>query len=72
MKNWTSDVPAGSVIRLLNVPVALLDNDLPEGVTVQVVEQPKHAETADSLQAERVRLLERVAEIDRQLVAIVS
>lgn len=64
-KNWRSVVPAGSVVVLHNVPQAALQMELPEGVTAEVM-QPATIDR-DALQAERERLLARLAEIDQLL-----
>ena len=65
MKNWYSVVPAGCVVVLHNVPQAALQMELPEGVTAEVM-QPATIDRA-ALEAERERLLARLAEIDQLL-----
>lgn len=62
--NWTTIVPAGSVVILGSVPRCLLDAGLPRGVTVEVMEP---AASADDLRAERERLLARVTNIEASL-----
>lgn len=65
VKNWCSVVPAGCVVVLHNVPQAALQMELPEGVTAEVM-QPAAIDRA-ALEAERERLLARLAEIDQLL-----
>lgn len=63
-KNWTSVVPEGSVVVLHNVPESMLEQELPGGVTAEVLsDEPNRAE----LLREKERLLARLAEIDRLL-----
>ena len=63
-KNWTTIVPAGSVVVLYNVPEPMLSRELPAGVTAEVV--PDEIDRVALLQ-ERERLLARLAEIDALL-----
>ena len=65
VKNWCSVVPAGSVVVLHNVPQAALQMELPEGVTAEVMQPATIDRTA--LEAERERLMARLAEIDQLL-----
>lgn len=64
VKNWTSVVPAGSVVVLHNVPEAMLGRELPRGVTAEVLEPQDNRE---ALLREKERLLSRLAEIQREL-----
>lgn len=59
-------VPSGCVVVLYNVPRPALQMALPDGVTAEVLEErgPDRA----ALEAERARLLARLAEIDQLLV----
>lgn len=59
--NWRSVVPEGSVVVLHNVPQAALEMPLPEGVQAVVSAQKQ---SRDALQAEKERLLARLAEIE--------
>lgn len=64
VKNWATIIPEGCVAVLHNVPQAALQMELPEGVTAEVISKgPDRA----ALEAERERLLARLAEIDQQL-----
>lgn len=65
VKNWYSVVPEGCVVVLHNVPQAAMQMELPEGVTAEVM-QPATIDRA-ALEAERERLLARLAEIDQLL-----
>ena len=65
VKNWRSIVPAGCVVVLHNVPQAALQMELPDGVTAEVMQPATIDRTA--LEAERERLLARLAEIDQLL-----
>lgn len=65
VKNWRTVVPEGCVVKLRELPKAILDGaDLPEGVTMQVA---GGSVDRAALQAERERLLARLAEIDALL-----
>lgn len=65
VKNWLSVVPAGCVVVLHNVPRAALQMELPAGVKAEVLEEKMPDRAA--LEAERERLLARLAEIDHLL-----
>lgn len=65
VKNWYSVVPEGCVVVLHNVPRAALQMELPAGVTAEVLESKGPDRAA--LEAERARLLARLAEIDQLL-----
>lgn len=65
MRNWYTVVPQGCVVKLLDVPRAAIDQaELPESVTLEIV-----GATIDraALEAEKARLLARIAEIDAAL-----
>lgn len=63
-KNWTSDVLAGSVAILYDVPEALLSSPLPDGVEMEILEESVDRK---ALEEEKQRLLARLAEIDKLL-----
>lgn len=63
-KNWTSVVPEGSVVVLHNVPEVKLSEDLPSGVEMEIIESGANRA---ALEAEKARLLARIAEIDNLL-----
>ena len=66
--NWRSIVEEGSVAILRNVPEAMLDKaELPEGVTMEVIEDSGIDRAA--LMAEKEKLLARLAEIESLLNA---
>lgn len=65
MKNWATIIPEGCVAVLHNVPQTALQMELPEGVKAEVIE--KKAPDRAALEAERERLLARLAEIDQLL-----
>lgn len=64
MKNWASVVPEGAIVILHNVPESMLDQALPEGVTMEIMDA---GIDRDALTAEKSRLLARIAEIDKLL-----
>lgn len=63
-KNWTSLVPAGSVILVRGVTKKNLSKKLPQGCTMEILDQPP---TYTALVEERQRLQERLAEVDKLL-----
>lgn len=66
IKNWSSIVPAGSVIRLSNVPWALLDSlDLPPDIDIEY--HGNDPVDKEALLEERARLTARIEEIDKLL-----
>lgn len=67
-KNWESRVREGAVVMLYNVPESLLDKEeRQKGVTYEFIERTT-ASKAD-LEAEKARLMARIAEIDALLQA---
>ena len=64
VKNWTTVVPKDSVVVLYNVPESLLAHELPSGVAMDILEISINKE---ALEAEREKLLARLAEIERLL-----
>jgi len=67
-RNWTTIVPAGSVVLLFRIPIALAHKllaDPPEDVSVRIVDDPRLDRAA--LIEEKARLLARIAEIDTLL-----
>ena len=64
VRNWTSDVPQGSIVVLRNVPKMLLNEKLPEGVSARIFDNDT---TRNELLAEKEKLLDRIAEIDKLL-----
>lgn len=65
VKNWATIIPEGCIAVLHNVPQAALQMELPKGVTAEVIE--KKGPDLAALEAERERLLARLAEIDQLL-----
>lgn len=62
VKNWRTIIPAGSVVKLPNLPkTATKECELPEGVTMQIIGGDIDLE---ALKAEKEKLLARLAEID--------
>lgn len=62
VKNWHTIVPAGSVVKLPELPkTATEECDLPNGVTMQIIGEDIDRE---ALLSEREKLLARLAEID--------
>ena len=67
-RNWTTIVPAGSVVLLFRVPIALAHKllaDPPEDVNVRIIDDPKLNHAA--LIEEKAKLLARIAEINALL-----
>lgn len=63
--NWETVIPSGCVVLLHDVPAAILNDPLPDGVAYEVVIEAKVDRAA--LLQERERLLARLAEIDKEL-----
>lgn len=68
-KGWRTIVGEGSVVRMSGVPRALAESEVPPGVEVSIIGPASQDETA-RLQAERVRLVERIAEIDAAIAKV--
>ena len=64
VKNWYTRVPEESVCIVSNVPETMLNEELPEGVTAEVL---KKTVDRKALEEEKERLLARIAEIDSLL-----
>lgn len=64
VKNWYTRIPEESVCIVSNVPETMLNEELPEGVTVEVL---KKTVDRKALEEEKERLLARIAEIDNLL-----
>lgn len=67
-RNWTTIVPAGSVVLLFRVPIALAHKLLaapPEDVNIRIIDDPKLNRAA--LIEEKAKLLARIAEINALL-----
>ena len=65
MKNWRTTVPAGSKVKIMDVPKCILsDTLLPDGVSFTVVDDEINRE---ALLEEKENLLKRLKEIDRLL-----
>lgn len=64
MKNWRTTVPAGSRVKIMNVPKCVLSDMSPDGVSFMVVEDEINRE---ALLEEKENLLKRLKEIDRLL-----
>ena len=41
MKNWYTIIPSGCRVTLYNVPRAMLNSELPDGVTYEIIEDPQ-------------------------------
>lgn len=65
VKNWRSVIDAGSVFILYNVPENKMNEELPENVEMEIIDNPHDQWT--SLLAEREKIAARLAEINRQL-----
>lgn len=65
VKNWTTVVREGTVLKVRNVPRKALEMDTDLDVTVEVMESAEVDRVA--LIAEREKLLARLAEIDKAL-----
>lgn len=65
MKNWTTEITAGTVLEIRDIPLAAVkantDNDW------DIVILPEHLDPKIALEAEKVRLLARLAEIETEL-----
>lgn len=67
VKNWYTIVPAGCVVKLMKLPKLATENtEMPEGVTMRII--GSEIDRA-ALEAEREKLLARIAEIDALLGA---
>lgn len=65
MKNWCTTVPAGSRVKIMNVPKCVLsDMSLPDGVSFMVTDDEINRE---ALLEEKENLVKRLKEIDRLL-----
>ena len=65
MKNWRTTVPAGSKVKIMDVPKCILsDTSLPDGASFMVVDDEINRE---ALLEEKENLLKRLKEIDRLL-----
>jgi hypothetical protein len=65
-KNWRTIGLPGTTFEVRDVPRSATELPLPEEIRTEILEQGKN-EGKDALEAERKRLLERVAEIDQLL-----
>lgn len=67
-KNWESVVPAGSVVLLRHVPLTVWEQDKDGGeyYLAEIVDEGKDVRRKE-LEAEKARLLARIAEIDKLL-----
>jgi hypothetical protein len=63
-KGWRTIVGEASVVRMTGIPRALAMSKAPPEVDVSIIEQAKPADETARLQAERLRLVARIAEID--------
>lgn len=67
VKNWYTAIPAGSVVKLLDVPKPLaLSANLPSVIQMEIVGK-SNQDAVSALKKEREALLARIAEIDRIL-----
>ena len=68
-KNWESVVPAGCVVLLRHVPLTVWEQEKDGdngGYVAEIVDEGKEAKRKE-LEAEKARLLARIAEIDKEL-----
>lgn len=66
MKYWRTYIDADSVVILRNVPKIILSEELPDGVTYEIMpDEPSPDRKA--LLSEKESLLARIAEIDKLL-----
>lgn len=63
-KGWRTVVGEGSVVHMSGVPRALAVAEAPTGVVVTIIEREGPVDKSIRLQAERDRLVARIAEID--------
>ena len=63
-KGWRTIVGEGSVVRMTGVPRALAASQVPSGIEVSIIEPATSLDKTARLQAERLRLVARIAEID--------
>lgn len=64
VNNWNTRIPEECVCIVSNVPETMLNEELPEGVTAEVL---KKTVDRKALEEEKERLLARIAEIDSLL-----
>lgn len=60
MKNWTTIIPGGSIVRIRNVPVNALTDDYNYDIIEETIDRA-------ALETEKERLLKRLAEIEELL-----
>ena len=68
-KNWESVVPAGSVVLLRHVPLTVWEQEKDGdngGYVAEIVDEGRDVKRKE-LEAEKTRLLARIAEIDKEL-----
>ena len=63
-KNWCTVITEGTELTVDNVPASMLDEELPEGVTAEVM---PHGIDKEALLKEKERLEARLAEIEKLL-----
>jgi hypothetical protein len=67
-KNWLSYADEGSVVEIASVQRSLIEAEqLPDGVTMEIVNAETSTIDRDALTAEREKLMARIAEIDNAL-----
>jgi hypothetical protein len=65
MKNWKTKITDGTIFIMTDVPKAAVENNgVPEELTVEIIGQNIDRE---ALEAERAKLIARIAEIDALL-----
>lgn len=65
VKNWRTEVPAGCVVKLMDLPKMALENcEIPSEVTMKIVGEEIDRK---ALEAEKAKLLSRLAEIEALL-----
>lgn len=66
-KGWRTIVGEGSLVRMTGVPRALAGSQVLSGIDVSIIEPATSLDKTARLQAERLRLAARIAEIDATL-----
>lgn len=74
MKNWATVIDEGTVLVMHDVPLRMAQRYVQEpgrnGVNVEVLDSARPAEDRSALEAERMRLMSRIADIETRLAVI--